>query len=240
MEEKIKNQKFQLRNIAFTIIGLNIVMFILQQIIPGMTEKLLLDASRVWSEPWLLLTSMFLHADIWHLFFNMYALLIFGTLIEQRIGSKRFLWAYLLAGIIAAAGATFFYPKALGASGAIMAILGLTIMLMPDLKVLFFFVIPMSMRTAGIIFAIIDIIGIMMPMGIANIAHLIGLVCGLLYGWYLIRKKKSTIEKVLGVQYYESRDPIKKKNSKTSRVKKKDTIELSDEDIEEYISKGRL
>ncbi|MGV8168699.1 MAG: rhomboid family intramembrane serine protease [Candidatus Nanoarchaeia archaeon] len=239
MEEGVKNKRFRLRYVAISIIVLNIIMFILQQIIPGMTENLLLDATRVWSEPWLLLTSMFLHADIWHLLFNMYALLIFGTLIEQRIGSKRFLWAYLIAGIVAAAGATFFYPKALGASGAIMSILGLTIMLMPDMKVLFFFVIPMSMRTAGIIFAIVDIIGIMVPMGIANIAHLIGLACGLLYGWYLLRRKRIVHQRVMGVEYYEPREPLKKRGGK-SKVKKKDTIELTDEEIEEYVNTGRL
>ncbi|MFA6073451.1 MAG: rhomboid family intramembrane serine protease [Candidatus Woesearchaeota archaeon] len=234
--------KFKLQHVAISIIVTNIIMFILQQVIPGMTDALLLDSSRVWSEPWLLLTSMFLHADIWHLVFNMYALLIFGTLIEQRIGSNRFFGAYLISGLIAAAGATFFYPKALGASGAIMSLLGLTIILLPDLQVLFFFVIPMSMRTAGIIFAIVDIIGIMVPMGVANIAHLIGLACGLAYGYFLLRRKKAINKRVLGVDYYEPRDPLAKKNKKSTNSNKikKNTIELSDDEIEEYISKGRL
>jgi membrane associated rhomboid family serine protease len=224
-------------NSALILIGLNVLMFVLQQVIPGMTESLLLDSSRVWSEPWRLLTSMFLHADIWHILFNMYALFIFGILIEQRIGSKRFLFAYFAFGILAGIGASFFYPKALGASGAIMSILGLTIMLLPDMKVLFFFVIPMSMRTAGIIFAIVDIVGIFIPMGVANIAHLVGLAFGLLYGWYLIRRKRIVHERVLGVQYYEAKPT---KNKKPKNVKKKDTIELTDDEVEEYIKTGRI
>lgn len=236
--------KFKIKNAALYIIGLNVVMFILQQLIPGMTESLLLNSATVWQKPWIMLTSMFLHADIWHLLFNMYALLIFGTLIEQRIGSNRFLGAYLISGIIASAGTVFFYPASLGASGAIMSILGLTIMLMPDLKVLFFFVVPMSMRTAGIIFAAFDIIGSLTGAfgPIAHVAHLIGLACGLIYCYYLLRRKKEIMKRVLGVEYYEAskNDAQKNKNKKSSASKNAKTIELSDEDIEEYINTGRL
>jgi uncharacterized protein len=234
--------KFKFKNVALTLIGINVVMFILQQIIPKMTDSLLLDASTVWQKPWILLTSMFLHADITHLLFNMYALLIFGMLVEQRIGSNRFLGAYLISGLIASVGATFFYPKALGASGAIMSLLGITIMLMPDLRVLFFFVIPMTMRTAGIIFALIDIVMyLFIPSGIANMAHLIGLACGLAYGYYLLRRKRKVVQQVLGVEYQEPSSAYKEahKPKKKSNAKKT-TIELTDEEIEEYINKGHF
>jgi uncharacterized protein len=232
--------KYKLRNVAFTIIIINVVMFILQQVIPGMTEALLLDSSRVLSAPWILFTSMFLHADVWHLVFNMYALLIFGTLIEQRMGSNRFLGAYLVSGIIAAAVTTMFYPSALGASGAIMSILGLTIMLLPDLQVLFFFVIPMSMRTAGIMFAAFDIIGsITGAFGpIAHIAHLIGLACGLAYGYYLLKRKKKIMHKVLGVEYEPPSAEYKLAHKK--KTAKKNTIELTDDELEEYMNRGHL
>jgi uncharacterized protein len=231
--------KLKLRNVALILIGINVLMFILQQIIPSFTDALVLDSSVVWSEPWRLLTSMFLHADIFHLLFNMYALFIFGLLIEQKIGPKRFLGAYLLSGLVASAAASLFYAKALGASGAIMSILGLTIILLPDLKVLFFFVIPMSMRTAGIIFAAFDLIGAFTGSfgPIAHVAHLAGLACGLLYGFYLIRRKKIIAAKVLGVEYYEPKEKSRKKSQNT---KKKDTIELTDEEIEEYMNTGRL
>jgi membrane associated rhomboid family serine protease len=232
--------KFKLKYVAVSLIAINVAMFILQQIIPKMTDALLLDASMVWHKPWLLLTSMFLHADITHLLFNMYSLLIFGMLVEQRIGSNRFLGAYLISGIIAGAGATFFYPRALGASGAIMSLLGLTIILMPDLKVLFFFVVPMTMRTAGIIFAAIDVIFIFIPTGVANIAHLIGLACGLAYGYYLMKRKSKVIHRVLGVEYAENTSSIKKKKTSSKSSSKKTTIELTDDEIEEYMNKGHL
>jgi len=69
----------------------------------------------------------------------MYALLIFGPLIESKIGSKRFIMIYFISGLLAGIGSTFFYAKALGASGAIMGILGVTIVMMPNLRVLLFF-----------------------------------------------------------------------------------------------------
>lgn len=53
-------------------------------------------------KPWQLLTYMFLHGGFGHLFFNMFALLIFGTTIERSMGSARFLFYYLTCGICAA------------------------------------------------------------------------------------------------------------------------------------------
>ena len=99
---------------------------------------------------------------------------------------------YFTAGILAAFIPT--YEAALGASGAIMGIIGLTIMLFPDLKILLFFIIPMSMRTAGILFALLDIFGIFAPLqsGIAHYAHLVGLSTGIIYGIYLLKKKKES------------------------------------------------
>lgn len=53
-------------------------------------------------KPWQLLTYMFLHGGFGHLFFNMFALLIFGCTIERVMGSARFLFYYLTCGIFAA------------------------------------------------------------------------------------------------------------------------------------------
>ncbi len=50
-------------------------------------------------EPWQLVTYMFMHGGISHLFFNMFALVMFGSIIEQMMGSKRFLNYYLICGL---------------------------------------------------------------------------------------------------------------------------------------------
>src|SRR4030043_2167741 len=52
--------------------------------------------------PFQILTHMFMHGGIWHLFFNMYALYIFGQVLEQVWGPKRFLIYYMVCGLGAA------------------------------------------------------------------------------------------------------------------------------------------
>ncbi|MGM5483455.1 MAG: rhomboid family intramembrane serine protease [Nanobdellota archaeon] len=222
-------EKNYLKNIAIKLIGINVLIFFLQIFIDGLTENFLLVSQDVFTRPWILITSMFLHADPAHLLFNMYALLLFGPLIEQKVGSKRFLTVFLISGIMAALISLPFYDRALGASGAIMGIIGLTIMLMPDLQVLLFFAIPMSLRTAGIIFAFIDIFGIFVPSGVANIAHLAGLGTGLLAGWYFKKKRKN---------FYNRFSTNKKKNKKSNPSDV--VIELSDDDVNDYLKNGRF
>jgi membrane associated rhomboid family serine protease len=75
---------------------------------------------------WRLVTSMFLHANIWHIAVNMWSLYIVGTILEQAIGRWRFLLLYLVSGIAGSAGALVWSPTqpTVGASGAIFGILG--------------------------------------------------------------------------------------------------------------------
>mgnify|MGYP000508472869 CR=1 FL=1 len=220
--------RVRLRNAVIPLLSANILMFILQAILGSrFTESLMLVSSDVTFRPWILFTSMFLHGSFSHLFFNMYVLFIFGSLIEQRIGTKRFLILYFISGIIASFSATFFYRAALGASGALMGVIGVVIMLMPDLKVLLFFFIPMSMRTAGIIIAILDLFGIF-P-GVAHIAHLAGLACGLAYGYYLLKKRRQFTRHFV-VQPRRASGPYDYES----------TITLDEKDIEEYLRNGRL
>jgi len=73
-----------------------------------------------------LVTSMFLHASIIHIGFNMYVLWVIGTPVEQYLGKARYLGLYFVAGLAGAAGALLQSPYGitLGASGAIFGILG--------------------------------------------------------------------------------------------------------------------
>ena len=75
---------------------------------------------------WRLLTAAFLHYGLFHLLLNMLALYWFGTALEQRIGSARFLLLYIVSGLAGSAGALLLDPTTptVGASGAIFGILG--------------------------------------------------------------------------------------------------------------------
>jgi membrane associated rhomboid family serine protease len=77
-------------------------------------------------EYWRLITAAFLHYGPLHLILNMLGLWWFGSLLEQRIGSGRFLLLYLVSGLAGSAGALVVSPTnpTVGASGAIFGILG--------------------------------------------------------------------------------------------------------------------
>jgi membrane associated rhomboid family serine protease len=79
-----------------------------------------------------LVTAMFLHASLLHLAFNMLALYWLGTVVEQALGSSRFLLVYFVSGIAGSAGALALSDPAaftVGASGAIYGILGALLVL---------------------------------------------------------------------------------------------------------------
>ena len=203
--------------IAIVILLINVVVFLLQTVLgDGFTEQFILKSEDVMARPWILLTSMFLHAGPSHIILNMWALFMFGPMLEERIGSRRFLALYLVSGLMSAFLSSFFYSRALGASGAIMGVIGVVIMLMPNLRILFYFFIPMPLWIAGIIIAVLDAMGIIFPAGVGNIAHLVGLAVGLGYG-YLLRGKR---------QQFNRKFTSKK--------------HLEEEDLDEYLRSGRI
>ena len=104
-----------------------------------------------WTMLWTLMTHVFVHANFFHLFVNMFSLWFLGNVVESIIGRKRFIWFYCLsgvfAGIVASLLAGFFgygigesifgSPDVymVGASGAIFGLVGLLAMLIPRKKV---------------------------------------------------------------------------------------------------------
>ena len=77
--------------------------------------------------PWLLVTSMFAHVDIWHIGFNMMALYALGPGLEAAVGRARYLVLYFVAGLAASATVMWLsgvHSQTLGASGAIFGLMG--------------------------------------------------------------------------------------------------------------------
>lgn len=137
-------------------------------------------------EWWRLVTSVFLHIGIFHLFVNGWALMQLGTLFERWIGSGKLLFAFLLCGIAGSAASVAWRAEGLsaGASGAIFGLLGTLItfllrrreMLVPAAK---------SILSQLVMWAGINIfLGFSVP-GIDNAAHLGGLAAGLVLGLIL-------------------------------------------------------
>ncbi|MDR1429810.1 MAG: rhomboid family intramembrane serine protease [Spirochaetaceae bacterium] len=114
------------------LIGLNVFVFLCQRFLRGGNLTLFLamtPAAVANGCIWQIFTYMFVHANFSHIFFNMLGLFIFGTQVEQRMGSREFLLFYLLTGTLAGAFSFAFlfftggyFSPLLGASGAIFAV----------------------------------------------------------------------------------------------------------------------
>ena len=151
-------------------------------------------------KPWQLVTYMFMHGGIAHLFFNMYTLYIFGSVLERVWGTKKFLIFYFVTGIgaglvhIAFQYLTGMFALTVGASGAIYGILMGYAMLYPD-SVLTLIFPPISLKAKWfvLVFAGIELLlGVTgTQAGVAHFAHLGGLVFGFLLIWYW--KKRRTL-----------------------------------------------
>lgn len=179
------------------IIALNVAVFLLE-LAGGETVFRLLAfvPANLASAPWTLITSLFVHANPTHLLFNMWALFVFGSVLERVIGAKRFLGIYFLSGIVGNLGFMFFYPSniaGVGASGAIYGIVGALAVLLPNLLVLVFFI-PMPLWMAAVGWAALEFFLSFTPSSIANWVHIVGLFVGIIWGMQLKAKVGSELQ----------------------------------------------
>ncbi len=144
--------------------------------------------------PWQLLSYAFLHGGLNHIFFNMFALWMFGLPLERAWGSQRFLLYYLVC-ILGAAITQLvvqqlsgdFYPT-IGASGAVFGLLLAYGVMWPENRILLlFFPVPVKAKWFVLIYGAIELVfGVTQAMPqIAHFAHLGGLFfgAGLLWRW---------------------------------------------------------
>jgi membrane associated rhomboid family serine protease len=145
-------------------------------------------------ELWRLLTPVFLHAGFMHLFFNMLILYWAGMRLEERYGATEFVLFYLFAGV----GANVLYlaaqqagvaplTRAVGASGAVTAVLILFALHYPHTQVRLYFFIPMPVWLLAVLFVAFDTMFALSPVPdprgnrIAYFGHIGGAAIGLLY-----------------------------------------------------------
>lgn len=139
------------------------------------------------TELYTLVTSVFLHADIFHFFFNMYALYVLGSQLESFFGKVKFSIIYIISGIIGNLFTLLFLPSdhvAVGASGAIFGLLGAMLYFGYHYRIY----LSEVLKTQIIPLIIVNFF-ISMLAGFNNIAHFGGL-----FGGYLITK-------MVGVKY---------------------------------------
>ena len=157
----------------------------------GLVPSKLINSLYLWQP----VTYMFLHGGIWHIFFNMFVLWMFGSELERTWGSKEFLKLYFIAGI--GAGLfnvlfSFLNPGSwnipvIGASGAIYGVLVAYAMLFPNRLVYIWFLIPIKVKYLVIFLVAVEFFSTYRPDGVAHFAHLGGALIGFLYLKFNVR-----------------------------------------------------
>jgi membrane associated rhomboid family serine protease len=138
-------------------------------------------------KPHQFITYMFMHADLSHIFLNMLGVYMFGSILENIWGAKRFLNFYLLCGLGAAAlqlGISAFnneFTILLGASGSVFGLLVAFAMIFPNTELQLYFVIPVKAKYLVIGYSLFELYnGFFANDNVAHFAHLGGLVVGII------------------------------------------------------------
>jgi membrane associated rhomboid family serine protease len=175
------------QNPVLVLIAVNLVFFIATSIKSSLIFDLGLAPAYFLERPWTIVTSLFVHESFWHIFGNMITLYFFGRVLFQIVGQNRFVAVYFIGGIL---GNALFILLSLhsgslviGASGAVYAIAGALVVMMPNLRVLMWFFAPMPLWVVVLVFFVL---WSFIP-GVAWQAHLGGLATGLVAG-YIFRK----------------------------------------------------
>jgi membrane associated rhomboid family serine protease len=160
-------------------------MYLLTKLYPIVEYALLLVPAEIPWRPWTVVTYMFLHANLWHIGFNMLALYFFGPRLEMRLGGRHFLTLYFVSGIAAAIVSVPFTPHVpiVGASGAIFGVLVGFARFWPREPIYIWGILPIEARwlvaltiALSLYFGVSGSVG-----GIAHFAHLGGIAGGFGY-----------------------------------------------------------
>jgi membrane associated rhomboid family serine protease len=153
----------------WVLISVNVLIFVATSIASGsflglsqtVIQQVGISRITFTSQPWTIVSAIFVHDGIYHILFNMIALYFYGMYVLTLVGEARFFLVYFIGGLIG--NALFLllagpYSVAVGASGAIFALGGTLVMLAPRLKVIIFPIpIPMDLWIAIILFALISL-----------------------------------------------------------------------------------
>ncbi|MEP7328744.1 MAG: rhomboid family intramembrane serine protease [Betaproteobacteria bacterium] len=188
--------------VTTALIVANIAVFFLQTAVASLAIPFALwplgaaqiSGGQVSFQPWQLVTYGFLHGDILHLGFNMFAVYMFGSALELVFGTRRYLSYYFVCVIAAAIVQLIFaqlsggfYPT-VGASGGVFGLLLAYAVYFPRNKLMLMFLpVPIPARLFVVIYAVLELVlGVTgTQSGVAHFAHLGGLVGGaaMLFYW---------------------------------------------------------
>ena len=194
------NRFQQTTPVVLNLIIINALVYFVQAFFDGPDEEItrkiaLFPYNDPSFKPYQLVTHMFAHGGFFHLFFNMFVLWMFGSMLERVWGPKRFFIFYFACGLAAGVAQLLLQnAPAVGASGAIMGLFAAFAYLFPNTQLIIFPIpVPVKAKYAVAIMAAFDLFGGVYSAGsnIAHFAHLGGLAMGfiLVLIWNKTNKK---------------------------------------------------
>lgn len=187
---------------TYVFLGVILAVYVLEWIValttPALFDDIFWIEGDFLAQPWTIVVSIFAHdlGSFTHILFNGLGIFFFGTATERLIGTRRFTWLFLGAGIVGGIAQIVLTQlifdldvPGLGASGALMGVMGTLTVLAPRLTVLIFGIVPTPLWALTAVYVALDLFGAITPnSGIGNFAHLAGLATGLLFGYWLRQK----------------------------------------------------
>jgi membrane associated rhomboid family serine protease len=196
--------RYRYDGVVLWLIGLNILIFLAEQVFGRrwiVTRFAMIPAlvvTRYWL--WTFVTYMFLHGGFGHLFFNMFALFVFGVQVERQMGSREFLLFYLVSGVLAGFFSFLVYyftgaygVSLIGASGAVFAVQLAYAVYYPNSVIFLWGLLPLRAPVMVLGFTALELFSLITARGgqVAHITHLAGFGFGWLY--FLVRLGRNPI-----------------------------------------------
>ncbi|AJD90140.1 hypothetical protein JMA_08230 [Jeotgalibacillus malaysiensis] len=136
-----------------------------------------------------LVTPIFAHADLFHVLFNTFSLVLFAPALERLLGSVQFIVVYMLAGIIANVATWVLQPpfySSVGASGAIFGLFGLY----AAIWLIYKQGAPMEIRQVMVPIIVISVVMTFFSSNINVTAHIAGLIAGIFIGLFIFQQRR--------------------------------------------------
>lgn len=190
--QEFKPRQFQeLPMVVKNILIINVVLFLAKFLLSNTIDlDRYLDLYPIGTpnfKPHQFITYMFMHADLSHIFLNMLGVYMFGSILENIWGAKRFLNFYLLCGLGAAALQLAIstinneFTILLGASGSVFGLLVAFAMMFPNTELQLYFIIPVKAKYLVIGYSLFELYnGFFANDNVAHFAHLGGLAVGII------------------------------------------------------------
>ena len=184
--------QFKRLNIIKQLILINVFLYIFMLIVPIQDYFILpLSPSEFVKQPWSLFTTMFMHNGFRHILFNMLWLYIFGDILLKYINKKELLKLYLFSGIVVSTVVLLdafilnVGSAALGASGAINAVIFAAIYIKPNNKISIIGDIQLKLKWIGWFLIVSHVLGLSGSNMLGEVGHLVGAA----YGYVWIKNK---------------------------------------------------